>query len=122
MFFVVIDSVIAGLTTRYEAAKEINDHFSFSWSYMSLSDEEIDMKSISVVQIYYCDIGRELADEMKFLKSIHEANYGTKPLGPIDFLYNLHNKHHSFQIVVLLFGYFVLLQLLLLLLSNLSAS
>ena len=42
------------------------------------------MKSRSVVQIYYCDIGRELVYEMKFLKSIHEANYGAKPLGPID--------------------------------------
>ena len=32
VFYGIIDSVIAGLTAHYEAAKERNDHLSFLWS------------------------------------------------------------------------------------------
>ena len=33
VFYVVVDSVLAGLTTRFEAIDEINNLFRFLWSY-----------------------------------------------------------------------------------------
>ena len=40
VFFVIIDSVVAGLTNRYEAANSIDTLFSFLWQYLQLSEEE----------------------------------------------------------------------------------
>lgn len=41
VFYNLIDSVIAGLTDRYKAAKAIESTFSFLWQYSSLSENQI---------------------------------------------------------------------------------
>ena len=44
VFYNLIDSVIAGLTDRYKAAKAIESTFSFLWQYSTLSENEIKCK------------------------------------------------------------------------------
>ena len=49
-FNVILDSVIADLTTRYTAANQINDLFSFLWQYRDLSDEILQAKAEKFIQ------------------------------------------------------------------------
>ena len=41
VFFVIVDCVIAGLTTRYVSANSINNLFCFLWQYLELSEDQI---------------------------------------------------------------------------------
>ena len=41
VFHTIVDSVISGLTTRFDAANRIYRTFSFLWEYLILSEEEI---------------------------------------------------------------------------------
>lgn len=83
VFFVIIDSVVAGLTNRFEAANKIDKLFSFLWQYLQLSKEEITEACKEFAEKYSGDVSRDqLKDEVIHLKSIHEANFGTKALGP----------------------------------------
>ena len=51
MFYQLIDSVVAGLTVRYEVAKQIENKFAFLWQYCALTDNEIKMKANNFVKI-----------------------------------------------------------------------
>ena len=55
VFYVILDSVIADLTTRYTAANQINDLFSFWWQYRDLPDEILQAKAEKFIQIYSID-------------------------------------------------------------------
>ena len=89
VFYQLIDSVVAGLTVRYEVAKQIENKFAFLWQYCALTDNEIKMKADNFVKIYEVDVSNELAQEVIDLKVIHEANFGKEPLSPIDLLNKL---------------------------------
>ena len=41
VFYVLIDSVIAGLTVRFNAAKVISSRFRFLWEYLEMSQNEM---------------------------------------------------------------------------------
>ena len=41
VFHVIVASVIAGITTRYDAANSINDLYYFLWQYLQLIDDQI---------------------------------------------------------------------------------
>ena len=83
VFFVIIDSVVAGLTNRYEAANSIDTLFSFLWQYLQLSEEEVTEAGKEFAETYSCDVSQDqLKDEVIRLKSMHEANFEKKALGP----------------------------------------
>ena len=87
VFFVIIDSVLAGLTNRYEAANKIDELFSFLRRYLQLSEEGISQACQDFAQKYSGDVSQDqLKEEVIHLKSIHEANFGKKPLSPHELL------------------------------------
>eukprot|EP00795_Rhopilema_esculentum_P006413 gene6413-11854_t len=48
VFHTIVDSVISGLTTRFDAANHIYHMFSFLWEYLILSEEEILQRSSTI--------------------------------------------------------------------------
>ena len=95
VFFVIIDSVIAGLTNRYKAANNIDKLFSFLWQYLHLSEVEISEASDVFAGKYSDDVSQDqLKEEIIYLKSIHCDNFGDKALSPQD----LQNKISEFNL------------------------
>ena len=90
VFYKLIDSVIAGLKRRYTAARQINSLFSFFWQYLELSENELELRTKSFIEVYYLDISDELMQEVKHLRTIHIANFGNESMCPIDLLKKIH--------------------------------
>lgn len=91
-FNVILDFVIADLTTRYTAANHINDLCSLLWQYRDLPDEILQAKAEKFIQIYSTDVSDELVTELKDLKSIHVPNFGIQPLSPIELLNRIYKS------------------------------
>ena len=84
VFHVIVASVIAGITTRYDAANIINDLYCFLWQYLQLSDDQILQACIVFGKKYPDDISQnELGEEVIHLKSIHVANFRSESLSPV---------------------------------------
>ena len=88
----LLDSVIAGLTTRYSAVKQINCQFSFLWQYLKMIESDLKLNSQKFVKHYGIDVSEELVQEMNDLKAIHVANFGEEQLHPMSLLNNLHKN------------------------------
>ena len=86
VFFVIVDCVIAGLTTRYVSANSINNLFCFLWQYLELSEDQI-LEACNVFEKKYAnDVSKDLKEEMLRLKAIHSANFGNSSLPPFELL------------------------------------
>ena len=87
VFFVIVDCVIAGLTTRYVSANNINNLFCFLWQYLELSEDQI-LEACNVFGKKYAnDVSKkDLKEEMPRLKAIHSANFGHSSLPPLELL------------------------------------
>lgn len=90
VYNVLLDSVIPGLTVRYKAVCEINGLFSFLWQYRTMPDELLEERTTQFIKKYSVDVSEHLLQEVKQLKSIHTANFGTEPLSLIELLNKLH--------------------------------
>ena len=78
-----MDSVVAGLTTRYEAAYHINGLLSFLWEYMERTDEMIHDVCVQFGTTYGDDISTVVLEEKPLhLKTVHIANFEEKALDP----------------------------------------
>ena len=87
VFLPILDSVIAGLSTRFNAAKQINSTFKFLWLYPDMSEDDIVSASTNFAQIYSTDVSeKKLPQEVLQLKSIHSSNFGPKKLDPFTLL------------------------------------
>ncbi|XP_063613032.1 zinc finger MYM-type protein 1-like [Penaeus indicus] len=87
VFYVILDSVIAGLSTRYDAAHKIDDLFGFLWKYLALTEQQISKACVTLAKQYKNDISQdELTEEMVHLKAIHAANFGDESLTPFSLL------------------------------------
>ena len=90
VFYVVIDCVIANLTTRYEAAENLNELFGVLWKYRDMNTENVLIAAKNLADKYADDINTDLLNELEHLKTIHVANLGQKTLSPFDLLNRLH--------------------------------
>ena len=90
VFYLVIDCVIANLTTRYEAAKNLNELFRVLWKYRDMNTENVLIAAKNLADKYADDINTDLLNELEHLKTIHVANLGQKTLLPFDLLNRLH--------------------------------
>ena len=87
VFLPILDSVIAGLSTRFNAAKQINSTFKFLWLYPDMSEDDIVSASTNFARIYSTDVSeKKLPQEVLQLKSIHSSNIGSKKTGPVHFV------------------------------------
>ena len=87
IFYVILDSVIAGLSTRYDAAYKIDNMFGFLWRYLDLTEQQISTACVTLAKLYENDISQdELIDEVIYLKAIHSANFGDDSSSPFSLL------------------------------------
>ena len=95
VFNVIFDSVISGLTRRFNTAHEINTVFSFLWQYLKRTEAELQDQCRSFADKYHSDVSAtDLIEEVLHLKTIHESNFGSEPLSPVMLL----NKLASFNL------------------------
>ena len=84
VFYIIVDSVIAGLTTRYDSANSINDLFCFLWQYLQSLEDQILQVCEVFGKKYPDDVSQnELKEEVLHLKAIHGANFGNESLPPL---------------------------------------
>ena len=86
VFYVVLDSVIGGLTVRFKAAQSISDKFSFMWNYLNIDLDTLEMKAKFLSEEYSADVSEDIVMDIKQLKSIHYANFGSNQLSPFELL------------------------------------
>ena len=82
VFYVILDSVIGGLTVRFKAAQSISDKFSFMWNYLNIYLDTLEMKAKLLSVEYSADVSEDIVMKIKQLKSIHYANFGSNQLSP----------------------------------------
>ena len=76
----MIDCVIANLTTRYEAAKNLEELFGVLWKYHDMNTEDVLIAAKNLADKYAVDISADLLNELEHLKTILVANLGQKSL------------------------------------------
>ena len=91
VFYRLIDAVILGLSTRFEAAKHIDSLFGFLYKFQSLSDEDLTSAVTSFCAMYKNDVSKEMVEEMMLLKKIRHANLGDVQMSPLQLLNKLHD-------------------------------
>lgn len=74
MFYTLIDCVIANITVRYNAVRNIDEMFNFLWKFPKLSTEELAEKSNKFINFYNSDVSKYLVEEINHLNSIQPAN------------------------------------------------
>ena len=87
----MIDAVVLGLTTRFEAAKRIDSLFGFLYKFLSLSDEDLTSAVTRFCAMYKSDVSKDLVEEMILLKKISLANLGDVQLSPLQLPNKLHD-------------------------------
>lgn len=86
-FYSIIDSVVAGLTARFNAAKDIDNTFGFLWKYRDMTEDQLEMACRRFSSKYKNDVAAErLKEEVMHLRIIHEANFGDQALAPLELL------------------------------------
>jgi len=93
VFYRLIDAVILGLTTRFEAAKHIDSLLGFLYKFQLLSEEDLSSAVTSFCAMYNRDVSEDLVEEMLLLKKISRANLGQgdEQLSPLHLLNKLHD-------------------------------
>ena len=90
VFYKLIDCVIAGLTQRFQLARNINNSFSFLWLFRELKEADLEKKCSDFCKEYDTDVSSDLTEEVKYLKSIYSANIKSECLRPLELLNNIH--------------------------------
>ncbi|XP_053167420.1 52 kDa repressor of the inhibitor of the protein kinase-like [Hemicordylus capensis] len=87
VLYVLVDNVIAGLTVRFNAVKQLAEKFDFLWKYLTMSESDVKRKTLSLSEQYPAHLnGDEFGKEMQLLPSVHKANFVNAPLKPLDLL------------------------------------
>jgi len=92
VYYPVLDSVVMNLTTRYEAARNLNELFSVVWKYPNMSSEDVRFAVKELAERYSVDVTDDLVGELEHLKAIHAANLGDVR-GPIAFGFAEQSSH-----------------------------
>lgn len=86
VFFKILDSVLGGLSQRFQFAGKISNLFQCLWKYIEEDDSFIEQQCLSLCQTYKEDIEMEILNEFKHLKSIHRTNLGEQTLQPLSLI------------------------------------
>ena len=82
----ILAEVKKAFSKRFQSVNNITSFFSFLWSYKRMTEGELKRQCSAFAQ-FYTDVDQEeLADELKSLKRMHEANFGELPLPPLKLL------------------------------------
>lgn len=91
-FFVIIDSVISGISNRFKAMRELNETFSFLWKFVTWCEKDLRVAVNNFVKKYEADVSDELFTEIIQLKEIYAANFDAG-LSPFDLLNEITSKN-----------------------------
>lgn len=87
VYYVLLDSVISGITVRFQTMRQIHGKFSFLWELCSMDDEELSKAAKDLAESYPEDLnGKRLMDEVESLKLVHRQNFGKESLPPLKLL------------------------------------
>ena len=87
VFYVLLDNVIAALTIRFDAVKQLAEKFDFLWKYLTMSESDLKGKALSLSKRYPDDLNDEAyVTEMQHIPSVHKANFINAHLKPLDLL------------------------------------
>ena len=95
VFYMILDSVIGGITERFRILSNIYNKFAFLWTYTTMTDSSLSTASKQLADEYSDDLkAQKLSEEMSSLKMIHKQNFGKDALDPLQLL----NKICSLQL------------------------
>ena len=95
VFYMILDSVIGGITERFRILSNIYNKFAFLWTYTTMTDSSLSTASKQLADEYLDDLqAQKLSEEMSSLKMIHKRNFGKDALNPLQLL----NKICSLQL------------------------
>ena len=95
VFYMILDSVIGGITERFRILSNIYNKFAFLWTYTTMTDSSLSTASKQLADKYLDDLkAQKLSEEMSSLKMIHKQNFGKDALDPLQLL----NKICSLQL------------------------
>ena len=95
VFYMILDSVIGGITERFRILSNIYNKFAFLWTYTTIIDSSLSTASKQLADEYLDDLkAQKLSEEMSCLKMIHKQNFGKDALDPLQLL----NKICSLQL------------------------
>lgn len=89
VFYKVMDLVIGGLNERFKAAEKVKNLFQCLWTYKKVDETDIENKCSLLQSSYPDDLGLDLKDEVKYLKVIHDSNFRTETLTPLQLINKL---------------------------------
>lgn len=90
VFHKILSSIISDMQARFEQLEALNDRFSILWLFKNLSDDDITEQATTLQEFYEGDIDIELVQELKQLKILYTASFGTNMLGALDLLNSIH--------------------------------
>ena len=87
IFLPILDSVIAGLSTRFDAANQINNTFKFLWLYPDMSEDDIVSASTNFAKIYSTDVSeKRLPQRSAAAEEYPQLKYWIGKIGPVHFV------------------------------------
>ena len=93
VFYCTVDYIVTDLEQRFTVVKGICDTFTAVLMYASLSEDELQDASKSLVQKYSLDLSNEFVNEMMHLKKIFRSTFHSeKELPPLHLLNEIYNK------------------------------
>ena len=94
MYYDILDCIIAGLSSRFNAVRDIHKLFNFLWNFKSMIEIELCHQATAFDVRYSADVSSDkLVEEMKHLKAIYDTNFGSNPIEPIMLLNKISQFH-----------------------------
>ena len=75
VFYVIVDSIIAGLTRRFTAVHDICNRFDFLWTFTQTTENELADKVKTFQKLYSKHVSLDIEEEILRLKNVYEANF-----------------------------------------------
>src|SRR6218665_155191 len=93
VFYALIDAVLQGLTTRFDAVRRIDKMFGFFYKYYSMPVGDLKLAATRFYSKYTHDVSEQLVEEVLLLWKVGCANFGTADQpSPLMLLNKLHES------------------------------
>ena len=89
VFYVALDSVLAGISLRFRETRNFASAFSLLWRYVEMEETKLNSAVKEFAANYATDVSPDLLEEMIQLRHLHRLKFGDVCLSPLDLLYKL---------------------------------
>ena len=91
VFYIIIDSIISGLTQRFEAVVTICNRFDFLWCFKDIKETELKEKAAQFHKTYSRHVSPHIESEILSLKSVYDANFKAETPRPKELYGEIHD-------------------------------